>query len=71
MKDDPINNRGLPAIMNVMVVMPSRSIHGLMLVASISFEPREPYKAEIMIATILRCTLIALVTGFSSSSQGS
>jgi hypothetical protein len=35
-----------------------------MLVASIFFEPREPYRAEIMSATTLRCTLIALVTGF-------
>ncbi len=44
---------------------------GLLIGGSIFFEPREPYKVEIMIASTIRSTLVALLTGFSVSALSS
>jgi len=57
--------------MNLTVVIATGFSIGLFLGASIFFEPREPYKFEIMIASTIRNVLVALLTGFSLSSQSS
>lgn len=57
--------------MNFMIVIATGGIIGLLLGASIFFEPKEPYKLEIMIASTIRNTLVALLTGYSLASQSS
>lgn len=57
--------------MNLATVIVTGSIIGLLLGASIFFEPKEPYKLEIMFASTIRSLLVALLTGFSLSSQSS
>jgi hypothetical protein len=57
--------------MNLIVVLSTGCIIGLLLGASIFFEPKEPYKSEIMVASTIRSTLVSLLTGFSLSSQSS
>jgi hypothetical protein len=54
--------------MNVTVVLLAGGTIGLLTGASIFFEPREPYKLEIMIASTIRSTLVGVLTGFSLSS---
>ena len=55
--------------MSLIVVLSTGCIIGLLLGASIFFEPREPHKWEIMVASTIRNTLVSLLTGFSLSSQ--
>jgi hypothetical protein len=57
--------------MNLVIVIGTGLVFGLLLGASIFFEPREPYKIEIMFASTIRSTLVALLTGFSLSSHSS
>lgn len=51
--------------MNLIIVIATGLTFGLLLGASIFFEKKEPYKVEIMIASTIRSTLVALLTGFS------
>ena len=55
--------------MNLLVVIATGAVVGLLLGAGIYFEPKEPYKLEILIASTIRCTLVSLLTGFSLSPQ--
>lgn len=57
--------------MNLIIVIITGFTIGLLLGASIYFEPKEPYKFEIMIASTIRNILVALITGFSLSSDSS
>lgn len=57
--------------MNLVIVLGTGFAMGLLLGASIFFEPKEPYKVEIMFASMIRSTLVALLTGFSLSPQSS
>ena len=57
--------------MDLIIVIATGFAIGLLLGASIFFEPREPYKLEIMIASMVRNTLVALLTGFSLSYNSS
>ena len=45
------------------------SVLGALGAAGIYFEPREPYKRQIFAAGTIRGTLVALLTGFSISSE--
>ena len=54
--------------MNLIIVIATGLIIGLLLGGSIYFEPREPYKLEILLASTVRNILVALLTGFSLSS---
>jgi len=51
--------------MNVLLVLLIGAIMGGVNGVGIFFEPREPYKTEILLAAILKGTLISLLTGFS------
>jgi hypothetical protein len=53
--------------MNLTVVISSGLIIGLLLGAGVYFEPSEPYKLEVTIASTIRSTLVALLTAFSLS----
>ncbi len=57
--------------MDLTIVLGTGFAIGLLLGASIFFEAKEPYKLEIMIASTIRSMLVALLTGFSLSSQSS
>ncbi len=57
--------------MNLMIVIATGFTIGILLGASIFFEPKEPYKLEIMIASTIRNILVALLIGFSLSAKSS
>src|SRR5690242_6724690 len=51
--------------MNITAVLLAGGAIGLLTGAGIFFEPREPYKLEIMIASTIRSILVAILIGFS------
>ena len=55
--------------LNIPVVVLIGSVLGALGAAGIYFEPREPYKHQIIAAGTIRGTLVALLTGFSMSSE--
>ena len=57
--------------MNVIVVLIVSAAIGALLGALIFFEPKEPYKTEIVVASTIRNTLVGLLTGFSLSAASS
>ena len=57
--------------MNYLVVAAVGLIIGLLTGAGIFFEPDEPYKVEIFLASTIRSVLVALLTGFSLASGSS
>ena len=58
--DDPLN---------VPIAILIGSVLGAMGAAGIYFEPREPYKRQIVVAGTIRGVLVALLTGFSMSTE--
>ena len=57
--------------MNLLIVLLAGLGLGLLIGGSIFFEPKEPYKIEIMIASTLRSILVALITGLSLNAGSS
>ena len=57
--------------MNFFIVLLTGLGLGLLVGGSIFFEPKEPYKLEIMIASTLRSILVALITGLSLNAGSS
>ena len=57
--------------MKLIVVLIVSALIGGLLGALIFFEPKEPYKVEIVIASIFRNTLVGLLIGFSLSINSS
>jgi len=55
--------------MSLTVVLLTGGIIGLLLGAGIYFEPKEPYKLEIMIGSTIRSILVSLLTGYSLSAH--
>lgn len=55
--------------MNIPIVVATGAALGLLGSAGIYFEPREPHKHQIVAAGTIRGALVALLTGFSMSSQ--
>lgn len=55
--------------MNLPIVVVIGSVLGALGAAGIYFEPREPYKPQIVAAGTIRGTLVALLTAFSMSSE--
>ena len=55
--------------MNVIVVLVIGGIIGALDGVGIFFEPREPYKFEILFAAILKGILLSLLTGLSLTSR--
>ena len=51
--------------MNISVVLLIGGLMGTLNGVGIFFEPREPYKVEILLAATLKGILISLLTGFS------
>src|SRR5436305_15122082 len=51
--------------MNILFVLIIGALMGGLNGVGIFFEPREPYKVEILLAAILKGTLISLLTAFS------
>src|ERR1700746_2924324 len=51
--------------MNISIVILTGAIMGVLNGVGIFFEPREPYKVEILLAATLKGVLISLLTGFS------
>ena len=51
--------------MNILFVLIIGALMGGLNGAGIFFEPREPYKVEILLAAILKGVLISLLTAFS------
>ena len=51
--------------MNISVVLLIGGLMGALNGVGIFFEPREPYKVEILLAATLKGILISLLTGFS------
>jgi hypothetical protein len=51
--------------MNLIVVLAVSALIGALLGALIFFEPKEPYKVEIVIASTFRNSLVGLLIGFS------
>ena len=54
-----------PAMMSLPIVILIGAVLGCLGGAGIFFEPREPYKWQILCAATLKGVLIALLTGFS------
>ena len=57
--------------MNLLIVLLTGIGLGLIAGAAIFFEPHEPYKLEIFLASTLRSALVALLTGFSLQASSS
>jgi hypothetical protein len=53
--------------MNIPFILIIGAILGALDGAGIFFEPREPYKVEILVAATLKGVLVSLLTGFSST----
>jgi hypothetical protein len=51
--------------MNILIALLSGALMGGLNGVGIFFEPREPYKIEILLAATLKGVLISLLTGFS------
>jgi hypothetical protein len=57
--------------MNILVVLFIGALMGFFNGVGIFFEPREPYKIEILLAATLKGILISLLTAFSLGPSGS
>jgi hypothetical protein len=57
--------------MNILFVLIIGALMGGLNGVGIFFEPREPYKVEILLAAILKGVLISLLTAFSLVAGGS
>ena len=57
--------------MNLIVVIIVSALIGGLLGALIFFEPKEPYKVEVVIASTIRNTLVGLLTAFSLTMNSS
>jgi len=57
--------------MSYPIVIGVGALVGLLLGLGILFEPKEPYKIEIILASTLRSILVALLTGLSISQKSS
>ncbi len=55
--------------MNIPIVIAIGSVLGVLGAAGIYFEPQEPYRRQIVVAGTIRGALVALLTGFSMSSE--
>ncbi len=53
--------------MNIPIVVLIGAVLGALAAAGIYFEPREPYKPQIVAAGTIRGTLVAVLTGLSMS----
>ncbi len=53
--------------MNTVVVLLIGVVVGGLSGASLFFVPEEPYKVQTLLASIIRCMLVSLLTGFSLS----
>jgi len=51
--------------MNITIVLVIGAVMGALDGVGIFFEPREPYKIEILLAAILKGLLVSLITGLS------
>jgi hypothetical protein len=57
--------------MNLIIVLTVSAIIGGLLGALIFFEPKEPYKIQVVIASTIRNTLVGLLIGFSLNIKSS
>ena len=55
--------------MNILIVVLIGAVLGALAAAGIYFEPREPYKPQIVAAGTIRGTLVAVLTGLSMSPE--
>jgi len=56
--------------MNTIIILIIGAVVGGLSGASLFFVPEEPYKVQTFLASVIRCMLVSLLTGFSLSPIG-